>query len=152
MVISILKGCYDYITYHSSSFFYNSNSVLSSDLFKKKRVYGLITGRNALAFAKDTVYHFMKMIQINWIRFTTILFSKIIGDAVLSLDSQERANVLVLDDFIFDCSRSEKVELLTKLYDHAKHRYRFGFRILTLGWSDGSAFLPVNSILLSSEK
>ena len=29
--------------------------------------------------------------------------------------------------------------------------YKFGFRMLTLGWSDGCTFLPVNSILLSSE-
>ena len=33
----------------------------------------------------------------------------------------------------------------------AKHKYRFGFRMLTLGWSDGSTFLPVNSVLLSTE-
>ena len=45
----------------------------------------------------------------------------------------------------------KKVELLAKAYDHAKHAYKYGFRLLTLGWSDGSTFLPVNSILLSSE-
>ena len=52
---------------------------------------------------------------------------------------------------MFERNRSKKVELLTKVYDHAKHKYCFGFRMLTLGWSDGSTFLPVNSILLSSE-
>jgi hypothetical protein len=26
-----------------------------------------------------------------------------------------------------------------------------GFRLLTLGWSDGTTFIPVNSCLLSSE-
>ena len=36
--------------------------------------------------------------------------------------------------------------------DHASHRYTRGFRMLTLGWSDGVTFLPVNSCLLSSEK
>lgn len=52
---------------------------------------------------------------------------------------------------MFERNRSKKVELLTKAYDHAKHAYKFGFRMLTLGWSDGYTFLPVNSILLSSE-
>ena len=52
---------------------------------------------------------------------------------------------------MFERNRSKKVELLAKVYDHAKHKYRFGFRMLTLGWSDGSTFLPVNSILLSTE-
>jgi hypothetical protein len=38
-------------------------------------------------FAKDTVYRFMKMVQINWMRFTTILASRIISNAILPLDS-----------------------------------------------------------------
>ena len=122
-------------------------------VFSNRSMYmDLITGRNTPAFAKDTIYRFMKMVQINWIRFTTVLSSRIIKDAVLPLDSKERANVLILDDSMFERNRSKKVELLAKVYDHARHIYCFGFRMLTLGWSDGSTFLPVNSILLSSEK
>ncbi len=60
-------------------------------------------------------------------------------------------NVLSIDDSIFERNRSKKVELLAKVYDHAKHCYKSGFRLLTLGWSDGSTFFPVNSILLSTE-
>ena len=93
----------------------------------------------------------MKMLQINWMRFTTILAARIIKEAVIPLDSEERVNVLTIDDSMFERNRSKKVELLAKAYDHAKHAYRFGFRMLTLGWSDGCTFLPVNSILLSSE-
>ena len=121
-------------------------------IFSNRSMYmSLITGRNTPGFAKDTVYRFMKMLQINWIRFTTLLASRIIRDAIVPLDSGERKNVLIIDDSMFERNRSKKVELLAKAYDHANHRYRFGFRMLTLGWSDGSTFLPVNSILLSSE-
>ena len=121
-------------------------------IFSNRSMYmSLITGRNTPGFAKDTVYRFMKMLQINWIRFTTLLVSRIIRDAIVPLDSEDRANVLIIDDSMFERNRSKKVELLAKAYDHANHRYRFGFRMLTLGWSDGSSFLPVNSILLSSE-
>ena len=121
-------------------------------IFSNRSMYmNLITSRNTPAFAKDTVYRFMKMIQINWSRFTTILSSRIIRDAIIPLDSEDRANVLIIDDSMFERNRSKKVELLAKVYDHAKHVYRFGFRMLTLGWSDGSTFLPVNSILLSTE-
>ena len=52
---------------------------------------------------------------------------------------------------MFERCRSKKVELLAKVYDHAKHAYKFGFRMLTLGWTDGSTFIPVNNVLLSSE-
>ena len=121
-------------------------------IFSNRSMYmSLITGRNTPGFAKDTVYRFMKMLQINWIRFTTLLASRIIRDAIVSLDSEDRVNVFIIDDSMFERNRSKKVELLAKAYDHANHRYRFGFRMLTLGWSDGSSFLPVNSILLSSE-
>ena len=121
-------------------------------IFSNRSMYmSLITGRNTPGFAKDTVYRFMKMIQINWIRFTTLLASRIIKDAIVPLDSKERTNVLIIDDSMFERNRSKKVELLARAYDHANHRYRFGFRMLTLGWSDGSTFLPVNSVLLSSE-
>ena len=121
-------------------------------IFSNRSMYmSLITGRNTPGFAKDTVYRFMKMLQINWIRFTTLLASRIIRDAIVPLDSEDRANVLIIDDSMFERNRSKKVELLAKAYDHANHRYRFGFRMLTLGWSDGSSFLPLNSILLSSE-
>ena len=121
-------------------------------IFSNRSMYmSLLTGRNTPDFAKDTVYRFMKMVQINWMRFTTILASRIIKNAILSLDSEDRANVLIIDDSMFERNRSKKVELLAKVYDHAKHKYRFGFRMLTLGWSDGSTFLPVNSITLSTE-
>ena len=47
-------------------------------IFSNRSMYmNLITERNTLAFAKDMVYRFMKMIQINWIRFTTILSDNI---------------------------------------------------------------------------
>ena len=121
-------------------------------IFSNRSMYmSLITGKNSPGFAKDTVYRFMKMIQINWLHFTTLLASRIIKDAIVPLDSEDRANVLIIDDSMFERNRSKKVELLAKAYDHANHRYRFGFRMLTLGWSDGNTFLPVNSVLLSSE-
>lgn len=121
-------------------------------IFSNRSMYmNLLTGRNTPSFAKDTVYRFMKMFHINWIYFTTLLSSRIIKEAIIPLDSRERANVLIIDDSMFERNRSKKVELLAKVYDHAKHCYKFGFRLLTLGWSDGSTFLPVNSILLSTE-
>ena len=36
-----------------------------------------------LLFAKDTIYRFMKLVQINWIRFTTILAARIIKNAIV---------------------------------------------------------------------
>jgi len=52
---------------------------------------------------------------------------------------------------MFQRNRSKKVELLAKVFVHTKHAYKFGFRMLTLGWSDGNTFLPVSSVLLSTD-
>ena len=121
-------------------------------IFSNRSMYmNLLIGKDAPDFGKDTVYRFLKMLQVNWIRFTTILSTRIIKDAIVPLDSENRANVLIIDDSMFERNRSNKVELLAKTYDHAKRCYKFGFRMLTLGWSDGSTFLPVNSVLLSTE-
>jgi len=122
-------------------------------IFSNRSMYmNMLTGRNTPTFAKDTVYRFMKMIHINWIRFTSVLCSRIIRDAILPLNDENRVNVLIIDDSMFERNRSKKVELLAKVYDHVKHAYRYGFRMLTLGWSDGSTFLLINSILLTSQK
>jgi hypothetical protein len=52
---------------------------------------------------------------------------------------------------MFECASSKRVELLSKVYDHAKKTYKHGFHLLTLGRSDGNTFLPINSCLLSTE-
>ena len=67
------------------------------------------------------------------------------------MTNENRRNAFVIDDTIFERNGSKKVELLAKVYDHARHRFTHGFRMLTLGWSDGVTFLPVNSCLLSTE-
>ena len=43
-------------------------------------------------------YEISCFFQINWIRVTTILSTRIIKDAILPLDSEDRANVLIIDD------------------------------------------------------
>lgn len=53
---------------------------------------------------------------------------------------------------MFERPRAKNVELLVRVFDHTSHRFKRGFRLLTLGWSDGNTFLPVASRLMSSEK
>lgn len=138
---------------------YKSRGIASADVFKylfllvfsnRSMYMDMLLGNDAVTFAKDTAYRLMNSIHINWLKFTTILASCIIKDAIEPLTSANRENVLIVDDTLFERNRSKKVELLTKIYDHASHRFTLGFRMLTLGWSDGNTFLPLNSVLLSS--
>ena len=71
---------------------------------------------------------------------------------VSSLTRHDRPKVLIVDDSSYERNRSKKVELLARCFDHSsqKMRYYKGFRMLTLGWSDGATFLPIDFALLSS--
>ncbi|WP_330382001.1 transposase [Thermotalea metallivorans] len=111
----------------------------------------MLTGKHSEGFTKDTMYRFLNSVSANWMRFTSLLSARIVATTIEKLTNEDRVNVLILDDTIFERNSSKKVELLSKMYDHAKKSYKLGFRLLTLGWSDGNTFLPVNSCLLSSE-
>ncbi|MDE4542833.1 transposase [Thermoanaerobacterium sp. R66] len=125
---------------------------LFSMIFTNRSMYmNMLMGTNQAGFKKDTVYRLLNSIHINWIRFTTWLSAQIINETITGLTSDKRVNVLIVDDSLFERSSSKKVELLAKVYDHAKKTYKYGFRLLTLGWSDGNTFLPVNGCLLSTE-
>ncbi|MDI3310381.1 MAG: transposase [Thermoanaerobacterium sp.] len=125
---------------------------LFSMIFTNRSMYmNMLMDTNQAGFKKDTVYRFLNSIHINWIRFTTWLSAQIINETITGLTSDKRVNVLIVDDSLFERSSSKKVELLAKVYDHAKKTYKYGFRLLTLGWSDGNTFIPVNGCLLSTE-
>ena len=100
---------------------------------------------------KDTLYRFLHSIHTNWILFTTALSNQIIQKTLLPLTPADRKNVLIIDDSFFSRERSKKVELLSNVYDHTDHRYKRGYRMLTVGWSDGNTYLPINQVLLSSQ-
>jgi hypothetical protein len=126
--------------------------ALFSTIFLHRSIYmNLLMSRCSNGFGKDTIYRFMKSTHINWIRFTSLLSARIASESIEYLTSDERINVLIVDDSMFERARSKKVELLAKVFDHAKGIYTNGFRMLTLCWSDGNTVLPVNGCLLSTE-
>ena len=104
----------------------------------------------SIPFERDTFYRFLNSCAIHWRKFTLLLGTAIIQKAVAPLTNEERRNVLIIDDSLFSRNRSRKVELLARVYDHVSGTYVKGFRMLTLGWSDGNTFLPLSHCLLSS--
>lgn len=104
------------------------------------------------SFSKNTYYRFLMNPHANWLRFTTLLSQKIINGHLRSLTSENRADCFVIDDSLYERSGFKRTELASKVFDHVSMRYKKGFRLLTLGWTDGSTFLPVNFSLLSSAK
>ena len=109
------------------------------------------TGSFKESFSKNTFYRFLNNPKINWLRFTTLL-SKAVADAVEPLTADDRVNAFVVDDSLFERTSCRKTELGSRVFDHVSMKYKKGYRLMTVGWTDGNTFLPVNSCLLASSK
>lgn len=109
------------------------------------------TGSFRESFSKNTFYRFLNSPKTNWLRFTTLLSKKVV-DKVEPLTDDERVNAFVIDDSLFERTSCKKTELGSRVFDHTSMKYRKSYRLMTLGWTDGNTFLPVNSCLLASSK
>jgi len=122
-------------------------------VFNGKNLYRTLQSEaNPESLEKDTVYRFLNSFKYNWRKFLLILSSTIIRETIEPLNRYNWKNVLILDDSLYSRNRSKAVELLARVKDHVENKYVPGFRMFTLGWSDGNTFLPVAFSLLSSEK
>lgn len=120
-------------------------------VFCNKSFYQMKKEHNQMIdFEQDTFYRFINSCSINWRKFTLLLSAAVIKKSIEPLTNDCRRNVLIVDDSLFSRGRSKKVELLAKVFDHVSHSYTLGYRMLTLGWTDGNTFLPINHCLLSS--
>src|ERR1700719_23434 len=122
-------------------------------IFHRKGWFSLLQSKKGDQYpAKDSVYRFMNHSKFAWRRFLTF-FSASTIQKVSILTDPNRPRALIIDDSMFDRNRSKKVELLARCMDHSSLTKRFykGFRMLTLGWSDGFSFIPLDFTLLSSK-
>lgn len=109
------------------------------------------TGSFKESFSKNTFYRFLNSPKTNWLRFTTLLAKKV-SDTIEPLTDEKRVNAFVVDDSLFERTSCKKTELGSRVFDHVSMKYRKGYRLMTLGWTDGNTFLPINSSLLASSK
>ena len=109
------------------------------------------TGSYRETFSKNSFYRFLNSRRTNWLRFTTLL-SREVSKTIEPLTGEDRINAFVVDDSLFERTSCKKTELGSRMFDHASMRYTKGYRLMTLGWTDGNTFLPINSSLLASSK
>lgn len=120
--------------------------------FVGRNIYTGIHHASPTRMGKDVVYRFLSSSRSNWRRFLGLLAQTVIKGLFEPLTDEKREKVLVLDTTVYNRSRSRCVELLSRVRDHCTGLYLNGFRALTLGWSDGASFVPVDHAVLSSRK
>ena len=106
--------------------------------------------------SKNTVSRFMTSCKADWSKLTcrvSAAINSIFLSSVHEAEDKKKERTFrsfIVDDSPYLRNKSNKVELLARNFDHANHSYFKGFRMLTLGYSDGYSFLPVSSCCMSS--
>ena len=122
-------------------------------MFSDRSMYMQITTKRFKEdYSKNTVYRFLNNSRINWERFTTMLSERIVNGFMRPLTDKKREDIFVIDDSAYHKRGYKKTELVAKVFDHVSMKYIKGFRMLSLGWSDGNSFVPITHRLLSSSK
>lgn len=116
--------------------------------FARKSLYRCQRAKN---FTAKTGRNVLNDGRINWQKLVCLAAVKLISVLKPVIDRRRRL-ALIVDDTLMARSCSKKTELLAKVYDHDKHEFLTGYRGLTVGWSDGNTFLPVNFALMSTKK
>jgi hypothetical protein len=121
-------------------------------VFQSRNLYQIMNSAHAdTRPGKDVYYRFLNEPRFNWRRFYQSLVQKVV-DKFETLTSPQRVRVFIIDDSAVSRNRSKKVELLARVYDHVSHSFLKGFQLLTLGWSDGFSFAPLDFAMMSSAK
>ena len=127
-------------------------SYIFSNVFRDRSMYmQQKSGKCTSGFSKNTYYRFMQNPHINWLRLTILLAERIVNGHLKDLTSDQRADCFVFDDSLYSRTGYKKTELAAKVFDHVSMTYKKGFRMMTMGWTDGSSFVPIASSLLSSK-
>ena len=78
-------------------------------MFSNRSIYmQMKTGTFEGNFSKNTIYRFLNDARTNWQRFTTLLSASIICSFMKPLTDEKRKDVFIVDDSLFDRSRSKK--------------------------------------------
>jgi hypothetical protein len=126
---------------------------LMSIAFTGKNLFRLLESSDIpVGIGKDVVYRFFNCVSPNWRKFLLLLSTRVIIQKLLPLTEDSTIKVLIADDTLYRRDRSKRVELLARVHDHNTNTYCRGFRMLTLGWSDGNSFVPLLFSMLSSAK
>lgn len=95
-----------------------SNVFVGRSMYMQQR-----TGSFKEDFSKNTFYRFLNSTKTNWLRFTSLLASRIINNEIQDLTDENRTNVFIVDDTLFSRSSCKKTELGSRVFDHVEMKF-----------------------------
>ena len=100
-------------------------------------------------FSKNTVYRFLDNAHMNWQTFLLRLSYTVIRFLVGLTEDKDNRYALIVDDSPL-AKRGKAMELVSKYFNHVTMGYEYGYRILTLAWTDGCTTVPILYSLLAA--
>ncbi|MDT3700873.1 MAG: transposase [Thermincola sp.] len=126
--------------------------IIFTLVFQDRNLFRLLQSERGQSMpGKDVIYRFLNYPKYAWRRFLHEL-SRSVVQYFEGLTSSDRIQVFIVDDSVLHRNRSKKAELLARVHDHTIGRFIRGYSMLTLGWSDGFSFAPIDFVMLSSAK
>lgn len=121
-------------------------------VFRHKTWFQSLYSKNGAQLpSKDCVYRFLSKSTYNWRKFLSLLSAHTIS-LIDGLTHKNRVKCFIIDDSPYNKNRSKKLELSSRIYDHVSSSFLKGYHMLTLGWSDGASFIPIDFAMVAAVK
>ena len=91
---------------------------------------------------KDCLYDTLRNPDTNW-RKLLLNFAKRFVKTIDKNTSEQRISFFIVDDSDLE-KRTPFFEGISRVYSHVTRAYPFAYKILTLGYSDGKSFIPLD--------
>lgn len=100
--------------------------------------------------SKSAVYRFMSNDSYNW-RGVHTEIAKVSTKYISGL-AKDKSKFLIVDDSLYERSRSKSTQMMSRVYDHCDHKFCNGFQYLQVCYSDGYTTLPVDFALVGAQR
>lgn len=97
-----------------------------------------------LSHKKDVLYDFLNNPCVDWARIVLLFAKQVLR--IIDLKSEDNdpqaPRFLVVDDSLLP-KTGKKIETIGKVHDHSTQQYPLGMKMVTLAYSDGKSFVPL---------
>jgi len=119
--------------------------LLSMPFIDANTVHSMLNGciKHHIEAGKDVFYRLKNHRGICWRMVLWLFASKFKSLTEKHSISSGGPRCMILDDTFLD-KTGKKIEKVSRMWDHVTHRYLLGFKLLLLGYWDGTSFIPLD--------
>lgn len=134
------------------SFEFIMTILLSMPFIESATVNSMLNGfvKHYLHVGKDTFYRLKNNPKICWRLLLWMFAAKFKSKCEVSFGTVNRPKCMVLDDTLLK-KTGKQIEKVSRIWDHVTQRYVLGFKLLLMGYWDGTSFIPVDFSLHREE-